>query len=266
VTIAGDGTIPEGLVVPPDDTESHMRAREQEMREEVESHSLVGPQTSLDTLKEQYAANADFLRKVVSLESKFSKMRRTRPDGNCFYRAYLFGIFEQLAGSSGSLTGFQARARKSLEYCVEAGYEKVAIEDFFEEFICCLERVTVEGANASTVEATFEECDDYIICWSRILTSTYLKRHQDEYSAFLTSHASIADFCSKEVDPMKTEADNLQIIALSSFFAVPVCVLYLDRSEGDMAVEHRFESPEAAGVPPVYLLYRPGHYDLIYPC
>merc|ERR1711865_517005 len=134
-----------------------------------------------------------------------------------------------------------------------AGYERVAIEDFYEEFIDILGRCSAEGATASSMEAAFEEGDDYLICWSRILTAAYLKRHQDEYSAFLTSHSSIADFCAKEVDPMKTEADHLQIIALSSYFAVPVCVLYLDRSEGDTAVEHRFQTDEAAGQPTVCL-------------
>lgn len=248
--------------LPPDDTD--IMAQEREMLDEAKSHKLVGPRISLDTLKEQYAANPEFLPKVESLSKRFEQLRRTRPDGNCFYRAYLFGICEQLAANRESHANFMLLAKQSLQYCLEAGYEKVAIEDFYEEFLECLGRVSADGATASSVEAAFEECDDYLICWARILTSTYLKRHADEYSAFLTSHSSIADFCAKEVDPMKTEADHLQIIALSSYFAVPVCVAYLDRSEGDTAVEHRFQTDQAAGQPTVYLLYRPGHYDIIY--
>uniref|UniRef100_A0A6T1A9U3 ubiquitinyl hydrolase 1 n=1 Tax=Alexandrium monilatum TaxID=311494 RepID=A0A6T1A9U3_9DINO len=243
-------------------------AHEQELREQAESVPLVGPQDSLELLKAQYADNAGFLPKVQALEQRFASMRRTRPDGNCFYRAYLFGIFEQLLGQKERLAAFTARARTFLDTCMKAGYEKVAVEDFHDEFTACLMQLAVEGASMSLVENMLKECDGYLVCWMRILTSTYLKLHKDDYEAFLSSHASIAEFCTQEVDPMCTEADHLQIAALSSCLGVPVCVVYLDRSEGETAAEHVFEGDSASGVagfPTVHLLYRPGHYDLIYP-
>jgi len=40
-------------------------------------------------------------------------------------------------------------------------------------------------------------------------------------------------------------------------------VLYLDRSQGDEVTPHQFV-PDAEGWPTVRLLYRPGHYDMIY--
>jgi len=244
----------------PDDAE--ILAHERELQSEVESVHLVGPPVPLEELKAQYAANPEFLPNIESLGKRFGLLRRTRPDGNCFYRAYLFGALEQLVGQRERYEAFAARARQSLEFCVSAGYEKVAIEDFFEEFMSVVDKVGAEGATASTVEAAVAESDGYLVCWSRCLTSAYLKQHQDEYAAFLTSHSSIVDFCAKEVDPMNTEADHLQIIALASYLAVPVAVLYLDRSEGEDVAEHRFPSEDAATQ--VFLLYKPGHYDLIY--
>mmetsp|Transcript_8083 Transcript_8083/g.21943 ORF Transcript_8083/g.21943 Transcript_8083/m.21943 type:complete len:264 (-) Transcript_8083:76-867(-) len=242
-------------------------AHEREVREAAESVPLVGPQESLELLKVQYAENVGFLPKVQALEQRFTGLRRTRPDGNCFYRAYLFGIFEQLIGHTERLAVFSARAGEFLDTCMKAGYEKVAVEDFHDTFTSALIQIGVEGASMSLLQDMLKECDGYWVCWLRILTSTYLKLHKDDYEAFLTSHSSIADFCTQEVDPMATEADHLQIAALSSCLGVPVCVVYLDRSEGDTAAEHLFQDSTSGigGFPPVHLLYRPGHYDIIYP-
>lgn len=251
--------------------DSDILEHEREVRAEAESAPLVGPAVSLDSLREQYAGNPGFLRKLEGLSQRFRALRRVRPDGNCFYRAYLFGIFEQIASHKERHKVFLTYARESLNFCLEAGYEKVAVEDFYEEFCGCLDRLGSEGAGPATAEELLPESDGYLVCWARCLTSAYLKRHAEEYISFLASHGSIQEFCAQEVDPMNTEADHLQVAALSSFFRVPVSVTYLDRSEGDTAAEHLFQDDgdSTARRPspflPVHLLYRPGHYDLIYP-
>jgi len=253
--------------VPDRPCDAEIQAQEREVREEAESVPLVGPQVSLDVLKTQYAGNAGFLPKVESLEKRFLGLRRTRPDGNCFYRAYLFGIFEQLLGRTDRQAVFVGRTQSALEDCMKAGYERVAIEDFYDEFASCVGRIGAEGAQPTVLQEVLDEYDGYLVCWTRILTSMQLKLQRAQYEAFLSTHSSILDFCAQEVDPMATEADHLQIAALSSYLGVPVCVVYLDRSDGDAAAEHLFkdESTALQGFPTVHLLYRPGHYDIIYP-
>ena len=44
--------------------------------------------------------------------------------------------------------------------------------------------------------------------------------------------------------------------------AVPVCVLYMDRGDSESSAVHLF--PDDATNPVLYLLYRPGHYDVLY--
>lgn len=261
--VASDGS---DIPLPPED--EVIMDYEQEIHGAARAVPLIGPPVSIDILKEQYAANPGFLPKVDGLATRFASFRSTRPDGNCFYRAYLFGIFEQLAGEKAKHAAFSERLSHSLDFCSDAGYEKGAIEDFYEEFMESLKRLMAEGS-CSELQALFEENDDYLICWSRVLTSAYLKRHEEDYEAFLSSHTSIHQFCAQEVDPMKTEADHLQITALSNYFGVPVCVVYLDRSDGDSAAEHHFQADSNIGsvltlFRPVHLLYRPGHYDIIY--
>lgn len=251
----------EAAAARPDDTD--ILEHERKVKDEALRSPLVGPRESVESLKAQYADNPGFLPKVDSLGKRFTAIRRTRPDGNCFYRAYIFGIFEQLAGNQERSTPFAGVVRKSLDYCCEVGYERVAIEDFFDEFTSCVDKVCSEGAQIDTVEKALEECDGYLVCWARCLTSAFLKHNAELYQNFLSSHGSILEFCAQEVDPMNTEADHLQINALSSFFGVPVNVIYLDQSEGDTAAEHLFQ--EGSSAPTVHLLYRPGHYDIIYP-
>ncbi|OLP97360.1 Anoctamin-10 [Symbiodinium microadriaticum] len=224
---------------------------------EVQRAQLVGPLAPLSELEAEYAENPAFLAKVKSLEERFSSFRRTSPDGNCFYRAYLFGIFEQLVGNKERHAAFASHLKGALDFCIGAGYEKVAIEDFYEEFMASIERL----GDGSTAEAVMEDSSDALVCWTRVLTSASLKQRAEELGGFLTSHSSIHQFCAQEVDPMNTEADHLQIIALSAHLSVPVTVVYLDRSAGAAAAEHGFAHDTSLPFSPVYLLYRPGHYD-----
>lgn len=61
---------------------------------------------------------------------------------------------------------------------------------------------------------------------------------------------------------MYKESDHIHIIAMSSALGTGVRVRYMDRGAGTEVTAHDF--PEGA-IPSVHLLYRPGHYDILYP-
>lgn len=79
-------------------------------------------------------------------------------------------------------------------------------------------------------------------------------------------------FCKTSVEPMGEESDHVHIIALSDTLGVPIRVVYLDRSScdsGNLAVNHHDfvpsgEDSEMSAEPVVTMLYRPGHYDILY--
>lgn len=60
---------------------------------------------------------------------------------------------------------------------------------------------------------------------------------------------------------MGKESDHIHITALTQALGVPVQVLYMDHSEGSKCNLHVF--PEDSK-PSITLLYRPGHYDVLY--
>ena len=63
---------------------------------------------------------------------------------------------------------------------------------------------------------------------------------------------------------MGIESDHIHIIALTSTTNITVQVEYMDRGGNETKVNsHRF--PDDGSTPSIYLLYRPGHYDVLYP-
>lgn len=61
---------------------------------------------------------------------------------------------------------------------------------------------------------------------------------------------------------MYKESDHIHIIAICNALSVGVRVEYMDRGDGEEVKAHDF--PEDLK-PKVFLLYRPGHYDILYP-
>lgn len=66
----------------------------------------------------------------------------------------------------------------------------------------------------------------------------------------------------QEVDPMYRESDHIHISALTAALGISVRVEYMDRGNSKAVNHHDF--PEGS-LPSMHLLYRPGHYDILYP-
>jgi ubiquitin thioesterase protein OTUB1 len=62
---------------------------------------------------------------------------------------------------------------------------------------------------------------------------------------------------------MFKDADQLQVVALSRMMQVGIRIVYLDQSVGTEA--NVIDFGEADWNPQIHLLYRPGHYDVIFP-
>lgn len=103
---------------------------------------------------------------------------------------------------------------------------------------------------------------DYMVVYLRLITSGQLQKEETFYQHFIEGNRSVVDFCHQEVEPMFKESDHIHIIALCSALDAGVRVEYMDRGEGGVVIAHNF--PENVQ-PNVFLLYRPGHYDILYP-
>ncbi|KAI5477452.1 syntaxin [Pseudohyphozyma bogoriensis] len=254
---------------------------------------LIGPLEPLESVKDEYRnAGAEvFLRKLEGLEKMgFTKVRRTRGDGDCFYRSFIWSYLERLVDLPGEESKKAFYLVESLLPTLEAvGFEKEIFEDFYaplQKILKNLASPAVTGRRPSHEELyealTRDEDAMCTIVFLRLLTSAYLKTHPDEFVPFLFAMEddprwfgnapSMDDFCGFYVEPCSKEADHLQITALTRALGVHTRIAYLDQSSpaakfgggvGEAGTEvdfHEFEEEEQEKLANV-LLYRPGHYD-----
>lgn len=250
-------------------TDFEILAQQEALQKEQENAPMVGEHEPPQTLVEEFADAETFRQKCEHLCKQYTGLRRVRRDGNCFIRALSFGIFEQVA------TGQRKQeAERLLELFKSAlsmfeavGFPRFGVEDFCEVAVEEMDKVLAgEYAGARGEEKLLRafnspDVSDYMVCFMRFLTSAFLRTHTEEYEFFIESGLPMSEFCRTEVEPMKRESDQLSIIALTRALGVSVRIIYLDNSPGDAPSEHCF--PEDSE-PSVTLLYRPGHYDLLY--
>mmetsp|Transcript_22689 Transcript_22689/g.40838 ORF Transcript_22689/g.40838 Transcript_22689/m.40838 type:complete len:105 (+) Transcript_22689:473-787(+) len=101
--------------------------------------------------------------------------------------------------------------------------------------------------------------------YSRFLTSAYLRSNSERFEGFQDGYGSLIEFIRAEVDPMNRESDNLQVMGLTEALGVRVVIEYLDASASETCTQMAFPLEYTGPAFEVRLLYRPGHYDVLYP-
>lgn len=242
-------------------------------REIAEKIPLVSLKLPIDQLKDDYQVDDIYKKKVENLDIDYSFLRRTRPDGNCFFRAFGYAYFESLLADSDpqqtELDKFIKFTKQSKDELIDLGLPSVTIEDFYEVFLDVL--VSIKDGLISNGDQLLERfCDqaisDYIVVYFRLITSGYLQRNADTFANFIVGTSSIVDFCKTEVEPMYKESDHIHVVAITSALEVRTRIIYMDRgSSADSVNAHDFPEQELPVKPRIHLLYRPGHYDVLYP-
>lgn len=248
------------------DYDEKIMAQERLLEREVQqSAPLVGNQMEFPSLRLEYAEDPVYLQKVTDLQNRYSVMRRTRGDGNCFFRAFGFSYFEYLLSADLSeLKAFKQRCTDMKDFLVSGlGFPQFTVEDFHDTFVDQVERLDKEKLSSDDLLQTFNDqgLSDYLIVFLRLITSGQLQKDAEFYENFVDGGRTVKDFCSQEVEPMSKESDHIHIIALATALDVSVSVEYMDRGAGDKCMQHVF--PEGT-TPTIFLLYRPGHYDILY--
>ena len=110
---------------------------ENQLRQEINNTTpFVSELMDLQVLKAEYAENK-FEVCFDALYTRYKKVRRLRRDGNCFYRAFLFQLFEHFILTKGpDYEQFVKMLVDSKDDLVKnGGYDEVAIEDFYDVFL-----------------------------------------------------------------------------------------------------------------------------------
>jgi ubiquitin thioesterase protein OTUB1 len=251
---------------------------EQEIKDaEAKKQQLIGPFESIEELYKEYELGSPiFCQKILSLSESYKGFRRSRGDGNCFFRSFIFAWFER-AILFGSEVFEKTRQRlvESKNDLLLVGFDWKALEDFYELTIELLDLVTRKSITdpielSNELEKVFNSeqgvYSNAAIVHLRMLTSSYLRLHSDEYLPFIENANNMDQYCSKEVEAFGRESEDIHIIALSKTLGVTIKIVYLDGSSSETQI-HTFKGDETVNddeLPPITLLYRPGHYDILY--
>ena len=155
--------------------------------------------------------------------------------------------------------------KDSLEFLLSGGYERVGVETFQETVVELLE-VDLPNMTEETLFALFNNKgeSEHIVWYARVLCAGYMKKNGDRFLPFLPGEwADIHDYCSHEVEPQNKECDQPQIIALAEMLGVTIQIEYLSSSELSEDETTVSLGPSESDIK-VCLLYRPGHYDVLY--
>jgi len=199
----------------------------------------------------------------------YKYVRRTRGDGNCFYRAFGFGYLERNMNNEKELDRFRNLASDLKDKLVKLGYFDFTVEDVRDVVLEVIDNVRKGGTEQSLIESFCSgPHSDYFVAYLRLFTSAYLQMNSEFFENFIEGGKTVKEFCSSEVEPMTRESDNIHIIALAKAAAVPLRVIYMDRSQPSTLTTHNFAASDEENsdhfAPMITMLYRPGHYDLLY--
>ena len=243
-------------------------------REIADKTPFVSAKIPIEELKNDYQTDDHIYRsKIEDIEKHYDHFRRTRPDGNCFFRAFGFAYFESLLNENNKeeLDRFIKLAKTSKEELIQLGLPSVTVEDFSDIFLEVLLGIKDESIKSS--EQLLEKfCDqttsDYIVVYFRLITSCYLQQNAEKYANFIVGASNIVDFCKAEVEPMYKESDHIHVVALTSALQVKTRIIYMDRNlskDGSVNAHDFPEQSDRLDGCRIHLLYKPGHYDVLYP-
>lgn len=217
----------------------------------------------MDILQKEYSLEDEiYQQKVKDLRSKYRNIRKTRPDGNCFFRAFSFAYMESLLNDKNEYARFKNIAVHSKEALVSLGFQRFTIEDFHDTFMEVLKKIEENIAVDDLIKVFNDQgYSDYIVVYMRLLTSGQLQREESFFSSFIDGERTVQEFCKQEVEPMYKESDHIHVISLTRNLGVGVRIQYMDRGVGGKVNAHDFPEDKE---PRIHLLYRPGHYDILY--
>ena len=161
------------------------------------------------------------------------------------------------------------------------GFEPWVFEDMAEETTTLLTDIasSIETSPEAVEELLIQRFNDSSISNSivyhfRLLASSWLKGSPSTYQDFIPDNLGVEEYCKEWIEPSNQEIDHLGMILLIDVLLKPIGfaveIVYLDRSEGSQVNTHLMQAEDVNGVPTnpsgpiLYLLYRPGHYDILY--
>ena len=242
---------------------------ENAIREEIELNTpLISEQLSINILLEEYKNNAEYANSIKEIVNKYKYIRKVRRDGNCFYRSFIYRLFEFICMKNNKEL-YEKIKKKILEakdLIKNNGYDWTFIEDFysifFTQFYNSFNSLEAKGATVREyLDALFKdkEAGNYLIYFIRFCIAAYLKENSFLYEVYVDM--PFQNWITNEVEAIDHEADQIQIMACVNYFDIGVRIEYLNPNKNEV-VKFPEDKPDKDIF--ITVLFTPGHYDILY--
>ncbi|KAH7006445.1 peptidase C65 Otubain-domain-containing protein [Fusarium venenatum] len=229
----------------------------------------VGNKILSDVITNEYAkADPVYVEKTIALPQTYSHYRPILGDGNCGWRAIGFSYFEKLieSGDQAKIEGEVARLMSMNPLLTTVGNYPYW-EEMAEEMLDHLREVAQNVSNPQYAHQLNHEkwnepgTSDSMIYYLRLLVGTFIKNDPTTFEPFVTDGSG----AWRAIVPSRSTFPT--ILLKPAGFVLEVAML--DRSMGSEVNHYRWPEEangqnEADLGPIIYLLYRPGHYDVLY--
>ena len=112
---------------------------------------------------------------------------------------------------------------------VNAGYDEIVIEDFYDTFIDALKKLADVPKDKAQDHLLALLCNaedaNYLIMYIRFLAACYLKKNSILYEGFV---GDVASYSTREIEQLDVEADHLPIIFLTNYLEIGVEINSVD--------------------------------------
>ena len=242
---------------------------ENTLRKEIElTTPLISDELPISKLTEEYKSNEEYLKSIENISKKYKTYRKVRRDGNCFYRSFIYRLFEQACIRNDKVL-FEKIKQKIIEskkLTEKNGYEWAVVQDFYEiflkEFNECFNSLSKGIIPREYLDKLFSDNEkgNYMIYFIRFCLAAYLKENKENYKSYI--EIDFDEWVRKEVEAIDHVADQIQIMACVNYFDVGVKIEYLNKFKNEV-VKLPENKPDNEFF--IYLLFSPGHYDILYP-
>uniref|UniRef100_A0A5F7ZW30 ubiquitinyl hydrolase 1 n=4 Tax=Catarrhini TaxID=9526 RepID=A0A5F7ZW30_MACMU len=180
------------------------------------SFNLISEKCDILSILRDHPENRIYRRKIEELSKRFTAIRKTKGDGNCFYRALGYSYLESLLGKSREIFKFKERVLQTPNDLLAAGFEEHKFRNFFNAFYSVVELVEKDGSVSSLLKVFNDQsASDHIVQFLRLLTSAFIRNRADFFRHFIDEEMDIKDFCTHVGVGVSAPAPGSAPVALS---------------------------------------------------
>ena len=242
---------------------------ENALREQIElSTPLISEQLNINILLDDYKNNFEYANSIKEITNKYKYIRKVRRDGNCFYRSFIYRLFEYICmkNDNALYEKIKKKIMEAKDMIKNNGYDWTFIEDFYKifysQFYYSFNSLQTKGETVRDyIDALFKdkEAGNYLIYFIRFCIAAYLKENSFLYEVYVDM--PFQNWITNEVEAIDHEADQIQIMACVNYFDIGVKIEYLNSVKNEV-----MKFPEDKPEKDIFItvLFTPGHYDILY--